>query len=154
MTDIALKWNASGLGDIVSTGSDLATDDGLETAILISVFTDRLADVDQLPDGGVSRRGWWGDIDGLPGDHIGSLIWTLEREKNIASAIEKANNFLRDCVKWLVDDSVCARVDTLAQAGTRADEIDFYIGAYRPNGSFVKSRYTYNWQAQAMKIIG
>jgi phage gp46-like protein len=61
-------------GDLVLAPPDLATDDGLTTAVLISIFTDRQAEPDDtLPDdvvnlsgavvsrGSGDRRGWWGD---------------------------------------------------------------------------------------------
>lgn len=63
MTDIALAWdNALFAADLAIEGGRLVTDDGLRTAILISLFTDaRANDDDPLPEPGADRRGWWGD---------------------------------------------------------------------------------------------
>ena len=59
--DIALIWNdALGAADIEIGASDLTTDAGLRTALLLSLFTDRRAeDGDVLPDNASDRRGWW-----------------------------------------------------------------------------------------------
>ena len=44
MTDIALNWiNALGGADIALEGPHLATDDGLRTAVIVSLFTDARA---------------------------------------------------------------------------------------------------------------
>ena len=50
------------MGNINILGNDAERDPGLETSILISLFSDRLADIeDLLPDNTGERRGWWGD---------------------------------------------------------------------------------------------
>ena len=67
--DICLHFDQeNGLFDALLSGplADLQGDDGLMTAVIISLFTDaRAHDDDPLPDErvGVSsdRRGWWGD---------------------------------------------------------------------------------------------
>ncbi len=47
MTDIKLTWdNDNGVADMSITDSDFTKEAGLETAVLISLFTDRRADVD------------------------------------------------------------------------------------------------------------
>lgn len=73
--DLALLWdNATMRADLGLALPDLETDDGLDTAVVISLFTDREANEDDtLPDdaigldgtlvrrGSGDRRGWWGD---------------------------------------------------------------------------------------------
>lgn len=76
MTDIALHWDAVlNCADIALKNGALDTDDGLRTAILISLFTDaRALDDDVLP-APEDRRGWWGDaIPEIEGDIIGSRL--------------------------------------------------------------------------------
>jgi phage gp46-like protein len=63
VTDLALHLIDTGAGqppriDVRLDGGDLSTDDGLETAVLLSLITDRRAEADDvLPDGGTDRRG-------------------------------------------------------------------------------------------------
>ena len=82
MTDLALAWNNRlGAGDICVVGADLQAEDGLDTAILVSLFTDARVREDELPPGHTWRRGWWGDgVDDEP-DTTGSKLWVLRRSK-------------------------------------------------------------------------
>ena len=70
MSDIGITWDKNSLEGVISYDSDigdLKPDNGLYTAVLISLFTDaRARDDDALPDviseeDFPNRRGWWGD---------------------------------------------------------------------------------------------
>ncbi|NCB53153.1 MAG: hypothetical protein EOM54_14955, partial [Clostridia bacterium] len=61
--DIQIQWNsADHRGDFLldNTGADLSSDKGLETAVIVSLFTDRRADGEELPPNEKTKRGWWG----------------------------------------------------------------------------------------------
>lgn len=152
MGDIALIWSEQNAGDILTAGFDLQTDDGLETAVIMSLFTDRRVSTDEeLPAGEPSRRGWWGDVaPEVPGDIIGSRLWLLNREKSLATVVVRANEYAREALQWLIDDKVASRVDVLAES-TRFQEMDIQVTVYRPNGDSAQFRYNYAWQAQAAK---
>jgi phage gp46-like protein len=64
MLDIAVAWDAQLLRfDWLFDGSDLATTDTLQTAVIVSLLTDRLANADDdIPDGTNDRRGWRADM--------------------------------------------------------------------------------------------
>lgn len=154
MGDIALIWGEDNLGDIATAGADLQTDEGLQTAVLISLFTDRRASVDeQLPAGETSRRGWWGDVQPpVTGDEIGSRLWLLYREKQLDSVVARAEEYAREALQWLIDDKVARRVEVLVD-GTKYQELDIQVSIYRPSGDAVHFRYNYAWQSQAAKIV-
>lgn len=154
MGDISIIWNESNAGDIATTGADLQTDEGLQTAMFISLFTDRrVANDEELPAGEDGRRGWWGDVaPEVPGDLIGSRLWLLNREKQTADVIARANEYAREAVQWLIDDKVAQRIDVLAES-TRFGQLDIQVTVYRPRGDAVQFRYNYAWQSQAAKII-
>ncbi|MFP4904903.1 phage GP46 family protein, partial [Paraburkholderia sp. BR14261] len=61
MSDITTVWNVARMhGDWVLQGPSLQSGEDLQTSVLISLFTDRLAlPSDETPDG--NRRGWWAD---------------------------------------------------------------------------------------------
>jgi phage gp46-like protein len=87
--------------------ADITEDNILQTAVIISLFTDRLAsDDDVIPDGGSDRRGWWGDILGQDNDNIGSLLWLLSREKQLESVRQRAEDYAYEALQWLLDDNV------------------------------------------------
>lgn len=146
MSDAALTMTEAG-GDILLNGADLARDDGLETAVIISLFTDRRATPEQMPAGQDDRRGYWGD---LSADQTGSLLWLLSREKQLPQILSRAEQYCREALAWLVDDKIAARVECSA-AYVAPGWMALAIDVYRPNGDRITYRHNYEWQAQAAK---
>lgn len=158
MTDIALIWNdETNLGDILTTGADLQSDEGLQTAVIVSLFTDRRAsDDDALPAGETNRRGWWGDVaPEVEGDVTGSKLWLLFREKRLPDVIARAQEYARESLQWLIDDKVASRVDVTAEALRvgEGDVLAIQVDVYRPRGEPVRFRYNYAWQSHAAQIV-
>lgn len=112
MTDIAIIWK-NGQGDIVQNGIDLLVDDSIETAVIISLFTDRRAEAgDSIPDGTSNRRGYWGDT--YRSRPIGSRLWLLSREKQMASVLVRAEAYASEALTWLIDDALASAVHITA----------------------------------------
>lgn len=105
---------------------DLVAEDSLRTAVILSLFLDRRAnDDDILPNDSDDRRGWWADtvapmtdygIGGgsASGDHIGSRLWLLSREKQFAGVLERARHYAEEALTWLVEDGVATAVQVTA----------------------------------------
>jgi phage gp46-like protein len=153
MADIALVMGEFG-GDVVVDGFDLARDDGLETSVVISLFTDSRASTDLIPaelpkD---DLRGWWGDIGNEPGDNTGSLLWLLKREKQVANTLTRAKQYCRDALKWMTEDLVASRIE-VAAVFIATGWMQITIDIYRPSGELVRYRYNYEWAAQAAKRV-
>ena len=112
MTDLAISWNNRlGAGDICVVGADLLADDTLETAVIISLFTDARVREDELPEGHYWRRGWWGDaVDDEP-DVTGSKLWTLRRSKATPELLVRARAFCREALRWMIRDGVAVAVN-------------------------------------------
>ncbi len=91
------------LADLALGQGDLLQDHGLQTAVLLSLFSDAYSDDETLED----RRGYWGDQDG---DRFGSLLWTLEREKATNETAERARGFTERSLRWLIDDDIVQTV--------------------------------------------
>jgi phage gp46-like protein len=104
--------------DWAIVSGDLLTDDGLDTAVAISLWTDRLANADDvLPAGNGDRRGWGGDaylppLSGGQPDHIGSRLWLLSRSLQILQTAQLAQTYCQEALQWMVDDGVAAVVNT------------------------------------------
>lgn len=148
MADIALIWTDDNQGDIEVDGADLQTDEGLQTAVLISLFTDRRAlDGEELPAGETSRRGWWGDVANAPGDFTGSRLWLLNREKQMPEVIARANEYTREALQWLIDDKVAQRVD-IEVDGSTFERLAIGVIVTRPNGDIAKFRFGSLWANQ------
>lgn len=142
MTDLALVWDPINFrADLAVVNGDLVTDEGLTTAAIISLMTDRVADADAfIPDGTDDRRGWWGDLpfdenDNTPEpDRIGSQLWLLSREKQTAETARRAEHYAREALKWMVDDDVADRVDAVASF-PRLGWLELRITIWKGNAS-------------------
>ena len=154
MSDLTLKWNTDALSaDLVIAANDLQSDEGLETAVLLSLFLDRrAADGDVLPDGETDRRGWWADaVPVVEGDQIGSRLWLLARSKNSPDVLDRAQEYAREALQWLLDDKVAASVDVVAQfiAGRG---LGLTVTISRPNKDPAKFRFGRAWAAEEARI--
>ena len=149
MTDVALIFDPMQGGKIVWSSRDLLADDGLQTAIVISLFSDRRCATDQLPDNETDQRGFWADaFSMLDGDSTGSLLWLLRREKTINSVLGRAKDYARDALRWLVDDKVAQAVNVETEYLDRGP-MAIYVEVIRPTGDAVSYRFEYAWEAQA-----
>ncbi len=96
---------------------DLATDDGLDTAVAISLWTTRVLSPDDVPTGpGGDLGGWWGDAY-LPALADGQLRTALAPNSGAGRArlqtLETAQGMQADAqqaLQWMVDDGVVASV--------------------------------------------
>lgn len=113
--DIGLFVQADSAIDLVVQANDLLVDGGLSTSVILSLFTDRQVDLDEIPFGETSRRGWWGDLfTDLPGDLIGSRLWLLKREKRTVETLSRAEEYALEALQWMLDDGVADLIEPTA----------------------------------------
>lgn len=152
MADAAMVMTEFG-GDLVLFGFDLERDDGLETAVIISLFTDRRASAEQIPPEYPQDdlRGYWGDITNASAtDQTGSLLWLLAREKQLPQTLSRAEQYCREALAWMIDDLVSTRIDVVASYISKSWML-LVVDIYRPTGQAVRFQYNYEWSAQAGK---
>lgn len=150
MSDLALRWDGDTLtADLAVEGNDLATAEGLEGAVLLSLFLDRRAPPGaELPDAGSDRRGWWADaVPVSEGDLVGSRLWLLSREKQTEAVRTRAEEYTREALRWLIDDLVAERIDVTAEFPRRG-MLRLTIVIHRPKADPVKYRFDHAWAAQ------
>lgn len=98
-----------------------ALDDTLNTAVILSLFTDARADAsDTLPLNVTDRRGWCGEEvfakdTGGKVDRWGSLLWLYYATKVSDDVLERARFAAWESLQWLVRDGIADRVDVSAQ---------------------------------------
>ena len=156
MIDLAINFDSEpGEFDLVLSGSDLMGDDGLYTAVIISLFTDtRAAEDDPLPEerpGQVSDlRGWWGDF--LPDEtapvSIGSRLWLLTREKDLDEVVARAQEYAQEALKWLLDEGHVTRLEVRA-ARVAPGWLDINVSALEAVGTGERTRewnFFYDYQ--------
>lgn len=143
MADATLTWDpVNNRADLTMVGPAVMTGNDLQTAIIISLFTDRMAQPgDVIPDGTNDPRGWWGDSD-VP---IGSRMWLLKRAKQIPQTLQLAYDYLAEALQWLIDDGVVARFDISVQ-WARPSVLGAQITAYKQNGTqLTTGQYAWAW---------
>jgi phage gp46-like protein len=140
--DILIQWdNTQAQGDWVLAQGDLQTGQDLETACLVSLFSDALATPDFVPtDGTTDRRGWWGDYYGTR--PLGSNLWQLDRAKTTRANLGLAQSTVQECLQWLIDDGIAARIIVNTQYVTRA-MMGIAIAITRPDGT--QTRFMFGW---------
>lgn len=139
MSDIRTVWDAANArGDYRVAGGSLESGHDIQTAVLISLFTDRQAlpddDIpDAPPSGPADRRGWWGDSDQ---SKIGSRLWLLDRAKGPMDTAKRAEAYAQEAVKWMVDTGAVAKFDISAQ-WKAPNQLWLAVTAYRKDGGTV-----------------
>lgn len=106
MSDVALVLGPAG-GDLVLEDGDLRHDEGLASAVMLSLFTDAREEGATALEG-ADVRGWWAQDDGDP---YGSLLWTLAREKTTGEYFARVRQHAAAALGWLVTDGYAERVE-------------------------------------------
>jgi phage gp46-like protein len=123
----------------------LSGDDGLDTAVILSLFTDaRAKEGDDVPDP-TDLRGWWGDaFAAKTGDRFGSRLWLLGRRKQLPATLSEARGYAEEALAWMVKDGIASRVEVDAFI-PRDEMLGLAIAIYKPNGDPVRFRFETLW---------
>lgn len=105
--------------DLETGSSGLLKEDSLNTAVIVSLLTDRRAEPDdKLPQEsgnksaiGYDRRGWCGDaLSDVSGDRVGSRLWLLVREKQTEETRRRAIAYCEEALNWMKDDGIATAI--------------------------------------------
>lgn len=144
MTDITTVWDVERAhGDWVLAAADLQSGNDLATAVIISLFTDRVAEAsDKLPDRTDDRRGWWGDS--MADVPIGSRLWLLDRSKLTPAVAVAAKGYAEESLAWLVTDGAAATVRVEATI-VRPSSLRLNVMISRANGNDEALAFNWAW---------
>lgn len=161
MSDLALAWDAGNQGFDIAFDGGFSLDDGLATAVILSLFSDaRALEGDPLPEPSMPRRGWWSDAwppadaTGAPaeGDRHGSRLWTLWREKQVEETRRRAEDYAREALAWLTEDGVAGKVDVAASwAGPGV--LALAVTITKATGATLSYRWAGAWAAIAGEAV-
>lgn len=143
MSDISTWWQVDeNYADWLKGSGDVLSGDDLQSAIIISLFTDGLARSDDNIDESYSR-GWWAD---LGSDYnIGSRLWLLNRQKLTVSIAKQAEDYAGEALKWLIDDGVVSYIEVGTQI-VYPNRLNMIIRYHRP-GDERDLRFFWVWEA-------
>lgn len=158
MADIALKFRQAAatapvIADWTVEAGDLGRDRTLETAVYLSLYTDADAPDDVEVPEGLSPHIWWGqaywdrvfaaigiEVRGLP---LGSLRWTLVREKQTEETRARSVAYDRRALAWMAAAGLAKSVDVAAEWGDPG-VLETTITITKPDG--LVERYQAFWQ--------
>lgn len=102
--DLAVAQDDEGIFDLQIDGTDLETTDGLESAIIVSEFSDRRAYAEEVPDP-MKRRGWIGDtVSDVPGDRHGSGLWLYEQSRGTRETVVGVRTEAQRALDWMIEE--------------------------------------------------
>ena len=113
----------------IGPNGDIETEDQLDTAILVSLFTDRRASSAEVVKPQY-RRGWIGDLE-TPADLYGSMLWLFEQSRLTGSVAAKIGSFGKLALDWMVRDGIATEVS--ARAIVKTTRVDLKVDLKKPN---------------------
>lgn len=142
--DVLVKQDESGVFDLRVDGADFAHVDGMETAIVVSLFTDARAP-DSVVKSAKNRRGWVGDIlTANVGRTLGSLLWTYDQSRLTRDILNRLDVTVENALKWMVDDGIAREISAeVTQDSSRGIIIN--IDILTPDGK--NQKYAILWKA-------
>ena len=107
MQDLCHEMDEEGLFVLSVHNSDLVPVLGMETAILVSLFTNQRLDETQVMTP-IDRGGWFGNVL-TPDRELGSKLWAWENSRTTSSLMGE----IRDCAKrsfdWMARDTIARK---------------------------------------------
>jgi phage gp46-like protein len=150
--DLALTYNPALQGfDLSLSGVDLTTEDTLASVVLTSLLCDRLAQAYEVK-AGEDRRGWWADAYAPNNHQTGSRLWLLEREKQLASVVQRCKQYCEEALQWLVDDGLVSTLSVTVFV-PRMGWLVAMIGATL-NGQSRNYRFEFDQATQVWRLAG
>ena len=155
--DFAIAYDAAlGAHDIVLSGGGLVPDSTLGTAVGLSLFVDRRADLDQVEGdetfGQADPRGWFGDaFQAQAGDAYGSHLWLYQRAKLTPDTLGQIRSVFIESLQWLIDRGIAREVDVAVEKRATG-RIDVSVTVWRQAETPVEYRYV--WDALEGSVSG
>jgi len=141
-------------GEVILGDRDVLRDPGFETAVLITLGTDKYADDDDpLPDDGGYRGGWFGDsIPPVPDYKMGTKLWLLRRSKTEREIPARAKEYLLDGFKWMIDDGIIEKIEVNVERRRDLNTtLAFTLSFIKPEGNTIFYKFYYNWEEQLIR---
>ncbi|MBW1784815.1 MAG: phage GP46 family protein [Deltaproteobacteria bacterium] len=127
---------------------DFLGDEGLETAVLISLFSDAKVLADELPAGESTRRGWWGDLfPDVENDKIGSKLWLSDRGKRTLANLTEMEAQATKSLEWMKLDGLAK--DVFVEGEFLDEGISLAVSITKTDDS--ENLFKVFWNAQEIK---
>lgn len=150
--DLALTYNPQLQAfDLAVDGTDLASEDTLASAVLVSLLCDRLAASYEVRPG-EDRRGWWADGYGATEHLTGSRLWLLEREKQLPGVVQRCKQYCEEALQWCIEDGLASSI-TVTVFTPRISWLVALI-RFQINGASRDFRFEFDQATQVWRLAG
>lgn len=142
-TDLDYVRDTDGIYDLdldLESG-DLALIDGIDAALMVSMFSDRRAREDEVTDP-FKRRGWIGDLVAeVPDDRHGSGLWLYEQARLTRDVTTGLRIEAEAALQWMIDERLIrtAQAEVVADPARRLAVLT--IRCALPSGEVTERRY-------------
>jgi phage gp46-like protein len=127
--DIALRLVDKKYYDISFTKGDFTLTNGLDTALLMSVFGEKRADVSEVPTPEL-QRGWWGNLfNDVLNYEYGSKLWLLDQARATQEKINDGVAYLQEGLNWLKEDNYVDQI--FVDGDSLKNGVNFSIKLFR-----------------------
>jgi phage gp46-like protein len=147
MIDVKFDMDNNGLFDFSIVNGDANKEDGFDTSIWVSLFTDARADESQVAIKEY-RRGWLGNLAyEVEGRQLGSLLYLLDQTRLQNSTLNNAIDYTRKALNWYLEDGICRSITV---TGNIIPKLGIAL-----NVSIISSEgVTYNKYVELWKVTG
>lgn len=155
MVDIVIEYTGVTGPEVNIVNGDLDKDEDLRTAVYISLFSWRKANLDDPYDPKVigGRKGWWYDtFSEVEGDRFGSRLWLLEREKVTEETLNRLEEYAEEALQWMIEDGVADSLDITTERITDLNEltgltaVGLKVVVEQPTGEFITVDISNVWE--------
>lgn len=143
INDISLEPTADGIFDIVLQGADFKQAIDLQTAIVISLFSDGRSEID---DATPLSRGWAGDSLNQDQESLtGSRIWLLRNGKLTNQTLTDLEDFAIKATQWIIDNKIATEITATASFLNKAEgRVSLHLAVTEPQGN-IEREYVFSW---------
>ena len=140
MRDILLEKGQSDFYDIDFENGDFKQTEGLDTAIILSLLTDKRASESEVSEPSLCR-GWLGnELNETPGYEMGSKLWLLDQAVVNDNSINNAEDYATDGLSWLIDDQLT--LNNTVEATSDFENISIDIEFIRNNNTVLNKQFS------------
>jgi phage gp46-like protein len=153
MTDVLMDY-CECMDAAINDCADLSMTDDLQNAVMISLFTDARARVDDVLPNQNDRGGYWGGA--IDGNNWGSRLWLLQNARDLPETYKRAQDYAREALVWLVADGVASKVDVTASKAKLENctfVLAFEVKIYKPQ-KVIGFNFAYAWQLNKVLSCG
>ena len=110
---------------------DMVITDGLDTALIMSVFCEKRDNSIQIPE---NRGGWMGnEMNDNPDYEIGNLNWTKYQSKIDEELPDEIGDNTKDGINWLSEDKIVEAFEVRIEVNLERNGINSNVSLQRNN---------------------